>query len=125
MGERHPDTAKLLSNVGTQYRALGDHQRALEYGEKALAIQRELLGERHPNTIRYASNVAEMLSYLNRGPEAFQLVDKLIRNLPKDHPGYHLLKQQRQRLLSKPLRPGFRQPSGKKSGQRGKDKKRQ
>ena len=49
--------ANLLNDRGTTYGNLGDHKLALEYAERALAIQLELFGEKHPNTALSLNNV--------------------------------------------------------------------
>ena len=56
-GERHPDTATALNNVGFAYGHKGDYERALEYYERALKIRMDLFGERHPDTATALNNV--------------------------------------------------------------------
>ena len=53
--------AHLFNDLGNCYGALGDHQRALEYFEKALAIRQALLGEQHPDTASLSQQYREYL----------------------------------------------------------------
>ena len=123
-GERHPDTAASFNNVGTTYGALSDHQRALEYQERALVILRELFGDLHPTTVLFADNVARSLANAGRRYDAFQLLEEFLRKLPKDHRRYTQFSRHRQQLLSSGLlRRGFRQPPRHSQAQRRKKKK--
>ena len=56
-GEKHPDTAKFLNNVGMTYRDLGDVEKGREYLEKSLEIKREIFGDMHPDTARSLQNL--------------------------------------------------------------------
>ncbi|MBI1730461.1 tetratricopeptide repeat protein [Candidatus Acetothermia bacterium] len=113
LGEKHPSTATSLNNVGWTYRALGDNKKALEYGEKALEIRREVLGEKHPDTIRSAILVASNLFTQNRGPMAVNLLDRFLKVVERDHPGYASLVEAREEIRSNT--PGFRRTYGKSS----------
>jgi tetratricopeptide (TPR) repeat protein len=111
-GERHPETASSFDSVGIDYDYLGDDKRALEYNKKALEIRLELLGDKHPDTIFSVIRLVNLLAILNRRPEAFQLLEKYLPGLSKDHIHYDEMKRLEQNLLAKTIRPGFRQ-SGK------------
>ncbi len=114
-GERHPDTAKSLDGVSAHYSGR-DNKRALEYSKKSLEIRLELLGDKHPDTISSVIRLVNLLAILNRRPEAFQLLEKYLPKLSKDHIRYDELKKLEQTLLSETIRPGFRQPSSKPQG---------
>jgi tetratricopeptide (TPR) repeat protein len=122
-GERHPHTLTALSNVGIAYGSLGDYERALEYTDKTLKLRREILGTKHPKTVASASFLVKLLAGLNQRPQAFQLLEEFLSQLPKDHIYYDELKKLRQHLLSKTIRPGFRQPSSKPQEGKRKGKK--
>ncbi|HEY0375359.1 MAG TPA: tetratricopeptide repeat protein [Pyrinomonadaceae bacterium] len=122
-GERHPDTAQSLDNVGTAYGNLGDYKRNLEYIERAVKLRRDVLGDMHPETVSSVRKLVNLLTNLNRRPEAFRLLEEFLPRLPKDHIHYDGLKRLEQRLLAEPIRPGFRQPSSKSQGQKRKKKK--
>ena len=50
-GDRsHPDLAAAYASAGLTYALLGDHDQAIEYYDKALAMQRLLFGPNHPIT---------------------------------------------------------------------------
>ena len=106
------------------YGELGDHQRALEYKEKALVILRELFGDLHPTTVLCAHNVARSLTNTGRRYDAFQLLEEFLHKLPTDHRHYTQLSRHRQQLLSSGLlRRGFRQPPRHSQSPRRKKKK--
>jgi tetratricopeptide (TPR) repeat protein len=49
-GEKHPDVATRLSNLGSAWYSLGDSKKAIEYTQQAYTIFQEILGDQHPNT---------------------------------------------------------------------------
>jgi tetratricopeptide (TPR) repeat protein len=46
-GEKHPNVAATLNNIGSACTVLGEPKKALEYCKQALAIYKEVYGERH------------------------------------------------------------------------------
>jgi len=70
--------ANLLNDRGFTYHAMGDHKRALEYAEKALAIQRELLGEKHPDTAISLNNIGGEYGALGDHKRALEYVEKAL-----------------------------------------------
>jgi tetratricopeptide (TPR) repeat protein len=122
-GERHPDTAASFNNIGIAYGQLDDYNLSLEYTEKAVKLRREILGDKHPHTVLSVGNLISLLTEINRRPEAFQLLEEFLSQLPKDHVHYNRLKKLEQNMLAKTIRPGFRQPSGKSQGRKRKGKK--
>jgi tetratricopeptide (TPR) repeat protein len=109
-GERHPNTASCFNNVGDTYAKLGEHKLALEYQEKALAILKDLFGERHPDTLQVVCEIVIALNNRGQRYPAYLLLNQFLPILPRDHAYYHRLGRLEQQLLSKPLRPGFRNP---------------
>ena len=57
LGHKHPDTASSFCSVGSEYAKLGDHPRALQCEEKALAIATELFGARSPIKATVLKNI--------------------------------------------------------------------
>jgi hypothetical protein len=108
-GEEHPDTANSLHNVASFYRALGQLAQALELGEQAWRIRQKLFGDVHPDTVLSNHNLIAFLMVSKQRPEALKRLDAQLRLLKKDHPYYKDLQHLRAQLLSKPIRPGFRQ----------------
>ena len=49
LGEKHVSTAASYNNIGVAYYSLGDYDKALEYLNKALVVQLNVLGENHPD----------------------------------------------------------------------------
>ena len=49
-GERHPDVARDLNNLGSAWHDLGNPQKALEYIQQAHDIFHEFYGDQHPHT---------------------------------------------------------------------------
>jgi len=121
-GEEHPKTASLISNIALYYNQAGDLKSALELGKQAWLIRQKIFGDEHPDTVGSNYNFIAYLGVNNQRPEAFQRLQNQLALLKKDHPHYERLMQLRERLLSKPLQKGFRQPS-KHSG-KNKPKKR-
>jgi tetratricopeptide (TPR) repeat protein len=111
-GAQHPRTAIFLNNLGDYYTDLEDYKQALRYKEKALKLNRQLLGNDHIKTIENTVEIANILSKTRRSIAAFQLLDDLLRHLPKSNAQYSELKKQYDSIKSQC--PGFRQSSGSK-----------
>ncbi len=107
LGERHPDTAMSMNNIGMHYVKMGRLGQGLTFIEEALEITKELLGELHPKTLGVLNNLADALYKANRKQPAYQLLDQILHKLPKDHPRYRGIKRHREELLMKGV-PGFR-----------------
>ncbi len=56
-GERHPDVATGLNNLGAAWDDLGEHQKAIAYYEQALEIFTAVYGPEHPSTRTVQSNL--------------------------------------------------------------------
>ena len=92
--EQHqPDSNNLAAgynNVGTTYGALGDHRKALEYQQKALAIWERVLPEDHPDLARSYANLSCTFGELGDHEKELEYDLKALaireRVLPEDHP---------------------------------------
>jgi tetratricopeptide (TPR) repeat protein len=49
-GDRHPNVARTLNNIGSAWYALGDSERAKDCFQQAYSIFRECYGDAHPHT---------------------------------------------------------------------------
>ena len=61
LGEKHPDTAASLNNLGLLLQDMGDYPAARPYLEQAFAIRREVLGEKDPDTATSLNNLGGLL----------------------------------------------------------------
>ena len=50
LGVMHPSTAVTLVNIGSVYKALADHDKALDFFSRALQIRSAHYGEIHKDT---------------------------------------------------------------------------
>ena len=78
LGERHPDVANSLNNIGVAYNAKGEHDKAIEYHEKALAIQRAVLGERHPDVATSLNNIGSAYNAKGEHDKAIEYLEKAL-----------------------------------------------
>ncbi len=70
LGEKHPDTATALGNVGADYFAMGQLQQALQHERESLAILREVQGEKHPDTAHALCNLGMTYGALGQAQQA-------------------------------------------------------
>jgi CHAT domain-containing protein/tetratricopeptide (TPR) repeat protein len=86
----HPDTASFLNDLGIEYYVLGDHEKAKECFERALAIRVKVLPAEHPDTASSFNNLGN--TYYNLGDyekakkyheRALTMQEKI---LPAEHP---------------------------------------
>ena len=78
LGERHPDVAVSLDNIGSAYNAKGEHDKAIEYHEKALAILRVVLGERHPDVATSLNNIGYAYNAKGEHDKAIEYYEKAL-----------------------------------------------
>jgi CHAT domain-containing protein/tetratricopeptide (TPR) repeat protein len=64
LGERHPEVARSLNDLGVLLKAQSDYGRARQMYEEALRIRRELLGPTHPDVAETVDNLAGLLRRL-------------------------------------------------------------
>ena len=91
--ETMPDSRELATaynNLGGTYGNLGDHNKALEYKRKALAIREKVLPANHPDLARSYHNVGYTYFALGDLPRAVSCLEKAVdiarRSLPEGHP---------------------------------------
>ena len=78
LGEEHPHTLTVLSNLSVLYLEMGKPQEALETGMKAYQILCAKLGEDHPATLVAMQNVAEATRRLGNYKESISLQKKIL-----------------------------------------------
>ncbi len=68
LGPDHPDTLRVMNNLGTTYSKAGNSAKAIPLLEETWAKRKEKLGPDHPDTLRVMNNLAT--AYLNAGNPA-------------------------------------------------------
>ena len=77
-GERHPNVAIYLNNIGLAWYALGDSKKAIEFYEQALSIGKEVYGERHPNVAIRLSNIGSAWDTLGDSKKAIEFYEQAL-----------------------------------------------
>ena len=65
LGPEHPNVGKTYNNLGFSYAEKGEHDKTIEYYEKALAIGLKTLGPEHPMVGTTYNNIGG--EYAERG----------------------------------------------------------
>ncbi|MEE1323759.1 MAG: tetratricopeptide repeat protein, partial [Bacteroidales bacterium] len=71
-------TANAYNNIGLVYATLGDHDKALEYLNKALKIYKEVFGEKHTNTAKSYDNIGVVYNELGYYNKALEFYNKAL-----------------------------------------------
>jgi CHAT domain-containing protein/tetratricopeptide (TPR) repeat protein len=92
LGEKHPDYARSLLNLGEQYHALYQNRQAEECYLRALALRKELLGEKHPAYATGLSRLARLYFDMGEYARARPLLEQALalnrETLGPKHPNY-------------------------------------
>jgi tetratricopeptide (TPR) repeat protein len=113
--DSRPEMVGTLNIIGVIYLRQKQYELAIDYLERCLPLSKTLLGDLHQRTVMAASNLADALYFSGRRrDEALHLIEEYVHKLPKEHAFFAYLKNMRRQILSQPVRPGFRQSSGKK-----------
>ena len=76
LGEKHPDTLRILSNLAIIYQEADRLDKALPLHEKAYQLRQAVLGEKHLDTLISLSNLASIYRELGRLDKALPLTEK-------------------------------------------------
>ena len=71
-------TADAYNNIGLVYAILGDHDKALEYLNKAFKIYKEVFGEKHTNTAKSYDNIGVVYNELGYYNKALEFYNKAL-----------------------------------------------
>lgn len=89
LGDKHPDTIRMMASSAVTKRLLGALPDALNLLEEALKLHEEVLGAKHPDTLRTMLELAESLRGIN-STRATELLEKAhkayLDELGPDHP---------------------------------------
>ena len=84
------DRYRIYSNAGTNYRKLGDYDRARQYAERALTLKLEHYPPEHPSVPKYYSNIGKVLRDRGDYEKALPYFEKALalseESLGADHP---------------------------------------
>ena len=90
LGEDHPDTLTLRSNLASAYQDAGRLAEAIPLMERTLTDRERVLGEDHPRTLTSRNNLAHAYQDAGRLAEAIPLMERTLtdreRVLGDDHP---------------------------------------
>lgn len=73
LGNKQPEEAVAIGNLGAIYRSRGEYEKALNLEKRVLDIRVRLLGNRHPETARALDNIGATYSCLGRNEEALEV----------------------------------------------------
>lgn len=76
LGDKHPDTALLQSNLGCLYQAQGENEKAGQCFRDALTVYEEQLGREHPSTIQTLHNFIYCCGIQGKYEEAQPLLEQ-------------------------------------------------
>jgi tetratricopeptide (TPR) repeat protein len=91
LGERHPDYAATLNNLGLMYQSAGDQARAEALTRQATAIWKEVLGDTHPDYAASLRNLASIYRSGGDGERARSVCLKVLEINPGDAQAHCLL----------------------------------
>lgn len=74
-GDKDPEVATLLYDIGSSWYRLGEHEKAIEHYEQALSIDREC-GERCPAVARDLNNIGLVLDAIGEPEKAIEYYEQ-------------------------------------------------
>ena len=98
----------LLNNLGAAYDSLGEYQKAIDYYEQALSMDKEYYGERNPKVATRLNNLGLAYDSLGEYQKAIeyykQACNMLMKFLPANHPNIQTVKDNINRLRIKKIK---------------------
>ena len=89
-GDRHPEHARALENLGNAHYRLRQFDRTLELLDQVMAIRREVLGEDSPDVARTLNNMGMVSNAAGRPEQAETLLRRALAGMERaygpDHP---------------------------------------
>ena len=90
LGDRHPDTAESLNQLGMSFYDLGQYEKARSAYQRALDVWRDTLGESNPSTAAAWNNLASVYDHMGDKPKALEFYRKSLevkeKVLGTEHP---------------------------------------
>ncbi|KAH8822492.1 hypothetical protein DL96DRAFT_1684203 [Flagelloscypha sp. PMI_526] len=90
LGNEHPDTLMIMSNLAVVQSNLGQHRDSLKLNEEVLEVRKRLLRNEHPGTLTTMSNLALVQSNLGQHRDSLKLNEEVLearkRVLGNEHP---------------------------------------
>jgi Tetratricopeptide repeat len=78
MGQEHPDTIQIMSNLGTSYSNQGRLEEAEPLFIEAVTLSLSVLGKQHPQTRLYINTLTEILRALKKFDDAREIALLLV-----------------------------------------------
>jgi len=85
----HPQVAEAFNNVGSLYKALGNHQQSLKYYQQALEIRKALYTGNHPDIAESITNVGLSYKALGQYQEALKYLKQALQMRQALYTGNH------------------------------------
>ena len=111
--QTHPDLATSYNNIGVTYWSLVRYEEALEYFQKALAIEEEALDATHPSLADFYNNIGATYSSMGRYDQALSSCKKPWQSRKKSwrpHLLWRLLQQYRKYVFDWGIRTSLNLP---------------
>jgi tetratricopeptide (TPR) repeat protein len=88
-GEKHPQVATALNNLGLAWNDLGGHRKAIQFFEQALAILKEVYGEKNQNVASALNNLGLAWNDLGETQKAFEYYEQALAIWKEVYGGRH------------------------------------
>jgi tetratricopeptide (TPR) repeat protein len=86
LGEKNPEVASTLNNIGYTMDAMKNYSEAIKYYNKSLAIRLEIFGNTHPLISVTYYNLGSAYESLGDKNSALSAYKNALKSLPDGHP---------------------------------------